>query len=345
MRRSVGFLIVAVVGISACGARLPSASGAASSAAVTTASASPAPSPEYAQDSYPSAPRLNNGFLGNGVHGTPLLVSGIGVDQGTWYWDGATWVHTTSQFASYFITQPTFDPQLGKSIVLAGGATGDPVTTWAWNGSAWSGLAGGPSGGGAAELAFDGAINQLVTVLGDYTTGKTATWLFDGAQWQPAGSGPGPTARANAGFAYDPGSRQLVLFGGISYLGASPRPSVADTWTWDGKAWTERQPAHSPPAGWNTLAYDPDSHQLILVNEARINELSLPTEISMWSWDGADWNRLSPHRLPAIGLQPSATYDAANHQLILFETTLQPGPGIEGSQTWAYANDTWTRVG
>ena len=39
--------------------------------------------------------------------------------------------------------------------------------------------------------------------------------------------------------AYDPGTGQLVLFGGDDF---------ADTWTWNGSDWTELTPSTSPLA-------------------------------------------------------------------------------------------------
>jgi hypothetical protein len=298
-----------------------------------------------ATDSYPSAPHVNNGYLGNGVYGNALMVNNTGTQTGAWYWDGKGWIRTKSIFGSNFTTRPVFDPMLRKSIALAGGETGDPVTTWAWNASSWASLSEGPPGGAGPQLAFDSATNQMIAVLANADRTASSTWIFDGSHWHEVGGHNHPPARWSAGFAYDPGSRRLVLHGGISAQVPSQGVSFADTWTWDGKTWTELHPLHNPPPGWNSLAYDPGSQRLILVNVPRPDELGPLTEISTWSWYGEDWHRLSPHRLPAIGIQPSLTYDASNHQFLLFEGTLQASPGDDGSQTWVLAKNTWTRVG
>jgi hypothetical protein len=348
MRRSFCLVIVAVLGLAACG----QAPGVTSAVSPTAGSQSPLPTPsrspaatpvKLASDSYPSAPRVNNGYVGNGVYGNAVVLS-VG-DAGAWYWDGKRWIVAKKPASSYFSSQPVFDPVLRKSVALTGGATGDGFTTWAWDGSSWSLLGAGPTGDGPPQLGFDPATNQLIAIVGNTDWTSTATWVLDGRYWKRVGGTSGPPARFSAGLAYDPMTRQLVLHGGILSQGAGTRVSVADTWTWDGLTWTEQHPTTNPPPGWDSLAYDPVSRQLILVNVAVVDEGSAPTEISMWSWAGTNWHLLNPHRLPAVGFWPGLTYDQANHQFLLFEATFPGSSGKNGSQTWVLAKNTWKRVG
>ena len=62
--------------------------------------------------------------------------------------------------------------------------------------------------------------------------------------------------------AFDPGTGQLVLFGGTN----NEADPVNDTWTWDGSTWTQQSPATSPSARHlaSAGAYDPDAGQLVL---------------------------------------------------------------------------------
>jgi hypothetical protein len=286
---------------------------------------------------------VNNGYLGNGVYGNAVVLS-VG-DAGAWYWDGKRWIVAKKPASTYFSSEPVFDPVLRKSVALTGGATGDGFTTWAWDGSSWSLLGAGPTGDGPPQLGFDPATNQLIAIVGNTDWTSTATWVLDGLYWKRVGGTSGPRARFSAGLAYDPVTRQLVLHGGILSQGAGTRVSVVDTWTWDGLTWTEQHPTTNPPPGWDSLAYDPASRQLILMNVAVVDELSAPTEISMWSWAGANWHLLDPHHLPAVGFWPGLTYDQANHQFLLFEATFPGSSGKNGSQTWVLANNTWMRVG
>jgi hypothetical protein len=60
--------------------------------------------------------------------------------------------------------------------------------------------------------------------------------------------------------AYDPGTGQLVLFGGNDGSGV-----LADTWTWNGSDWAEQSPATSAASRSDaSMAYDPGTGQLVL---------------------------------------------------------------------------------
>jgi len=66
--------------------------------------------------------------------------------------------------------------------------------------------------------------------------------------------------------AYDAANGTVVLYGGEGRSG-----SLGDTWTWDGSGWTEAHPSLAPPplAGAK-MAYDPLSHDLVLIGGTRI---------------------------------------------------------------------------
>ena len=252
-----------------------------------------------------------------------------------WYWDGAAWHHTNAQMPAAPQTRPVYDSALKKSVVLTDGETGLPINAWAWSGTAWSTLnASLPGETGASMLGYHAGAQQLIAVA-------KATWLFNGSNWVSAGGLDSPQTRRGTSLVYEPLTRQLVLFGGTT--GGN---YVGDTWTWDGKAWTLKHPATNPPAGWASLAYDPDSRQLLLLDQQTSDPTTFPTTLSMWSWDGADWHQLHPIALPPFGLFPSMTYDLANHQLIYVLGAYQTGPnGATGTQTWMYTKGTWVRAG
>src|SRR5579871_719645 len=72
-----------------------------------------------------------------------------------------------------------------------------------------------------------------------------------------------PPSLSGAGFAYDPISKTAVLFGG------NPGNFVyADqTWTWDGRTWTQQLPPVSPSArAFNTepMAFDKTTGTVVL---------------------------------------------------------------------------------
>src|SRR5436190_1054795 len=70
-----------------------------------------------------------------------------------------------------------------------------------------------------------------------------------------------PPAREGMGMAYDAARSETVLFGGIDASGTL----LGDTWTWDGRAWTQEHPAASPPARYAMgMAYDAARGEVVL---------------------------------------------------------------------------------
>src|SRR5262245_7832017 len=69
-----------------------------------------------------------------------------------------------------------------------------------------------------------------------------------------------PPVLTNPGMAYDAADGQVVLFGGAG------QPNYRNgTWTWDGTAWTERHPKHSPsPRTAMGMAYDAITKEVVL---------------------------------------------------------------------------------
>lgn len=93
--------------------------------------------------------------------------------------------------------------------------------------------------------------------------------------------------RVNAHLVYDDARREVVLFGGYSTEGGGTG-RLGDTWTWDGRAWTERQPTRSPSARQNAhLVYDEAREQVVLFGGATPGGV----RGDMWTWNGEDWRR------------------------------------------------------
>jgi hypothetical protein len=324
----------------------PRATPTASPAPGATISARPAPT--FPVD--PNGPRLTSGVaLGNGVHGNALLLAGN--DHGaikTYYWDGVSWRITSTPNPRALNSRPVFDPALGKTIMIAGGDMGNALETWQWGGSNWADVNTSlPGLTGPAILGIDAATNQLIMTTGSTirtassVTTVASTWVFDGTKWQQVAATVSPEQRSATNMAYDPRTGQLVLFGGLSFQDGAPFKGRTDTWIWDGTSWTQRHPAVSPQGGFDSLVYDPDTQQLLLL-EANFVGLTKPVQLTMWSWDGVNWHQLHPAALPVYGPDPQMTYDSANHQIVLFEGTLDHHDLTP--QTWVYQGGTWKQV-
>jgi hypothetical protein len=71
-----------------------------------------------------------------------------------------------------------------------------------------------------------------------------------------------------------------VLFGGQKSLSG---PALSDTWTWNGKTWTQQHPVTSPSARWEpALAYDAATRTAVLFGglvSLTVGELG-----DTWTW-------------------------------------------------------------
>lgn len=214
----------------------------------------------------------------------------------------------------------------------------------------------------ADEIRFGGLdmTNRVVAVVGAMLLALAALGLFlaavetssaaQPATWRRLSAATSPSGRTGASMAYDAATHQLVLFGGY---GRTPRkpgstaPAVSTygdlstTWTWNGRTWTKRSPAESPPARQDaSMAYDTATHQLVLFGGAGVTNF-LPTT---WVWNGTTW-KLVPTTVitspPASGYAAMA-YDAASGQLVLFGGG--GDAGAEFSTTWIWEGTAWKKL-
>jgi len=126
-----------------------------------------------------------------------------------------------------------------------------------WTGSGWGKalqLGGAPRGfPGRAFSTRSG----LVVAVGPTTPNDSGanTWVWSGS-WSATHAKSHPAALLSGSAAYDPETRQLVLFGGAGFprtvTPTTAGPAVLDgTWTWDGSDWTLRGgTAPPPPSPW-----------------------------------------------------------------------------------------------
>ncbi len=150
-----------------------------------------------------------------------------------------------------------------------------------------------------------------------------------------------PPPRAAYAMAYDPATKQLVLFGGLDASG----DNLNDTWTWNGTTWTQVDDSTDPgctttctssppPRAASYMAYDPATQQLILFggngNAGYLNDT--------WTWNGTTWTELFPATPPAGDSGFVMAYDQASQQFIYFS-------GLNGNdQTWSWDGTTWTEL-
>jgi hypothetical protein len=269
-------------------------------------------------------------MYGNRNTGTPDL----GV---TWTWNGIDWVEAdcTGEFLAEFMV---YDAKLG-SIVAFSFFTLTPQS-YLWNGSAWSR----PTSGGpmpprdSPGLTYDPSSRNVI-VFGGHTEFPAAilgdTWTWDGSNWTQQHPAASPTPRYGAIMQYDPASRKVLLFGGLTSTGWS-----AETWLWDGSTWTQLAPSASPPGTAYVAATDPGTGGPLVIGRTHILTpapspfgSAPPYHWEQWRWTGSTWQAqvagVHPDQLPG-----SNAYDGGNRYTV---AVVPPGPGEPNITTWILA--------
>lgn len=194
-------------------------------------------------------------------------------------------------------------------------------------------------------MAYDIARSQLVlfgsafseadgpTGLAVPASMTAETWTWHSGKWTRLGPATSPPPRTWAGMAYDEARHQVVLFGGWQ---GKREAVLKDTWTWDGKTWSQRTPATSPPTtGGTRLLYDAKLGRVV----ALIDVLSGQSGVTQtWAWDGNTWAQLHPTtELQGPQFGGAAAYDVPHGSIVTF------GNDTSSGDTWTFDGTTWAR--
>jgi hypothetical protein len=185
-----------------------------------------------------------------------------------------------------------------------------------------------------------------IAVLASLATVATAGELSNAAAtttatpvWTQLPVTSSPEWGSGAVSAYDPDTRQTLLFGGEEFEFQSGDFSTNVTWQWDAAAstWTRLTPITSPPERDNAaMAFDAATHQLLLFGgyDAQAGADLDDT----WQWTGSTWSRLITTSHPPDG--SSMAYDTATKQLL----ALGGGTASGGAQTWSWTGTDWVQL-
>jgi hypothetical protein len=146
----------------------------------------------------------------------------------------------------------------------------------------------------------------------------------------PAATVGAPQSGALFSVADDLATHEVVLFGGVD--------DWDNTWIWNGTAWTQVQPAVSPPGRFGaSAAYDPETKMVMLFGGR--TEPGTPVH-DTWGWNGTVWQDLdSGAGGPAPGEGSDMAWDKALSQMVL--TTSSGVIGAPGA-TWVWAGTHWS---
>lgn len=194
-----------------------------------------------------------------------------------------------------------FDPRRGRFVAI------DANRVWERLDDRWVAVPVGSFGFAPAPrleaaFAFDEARGELLVFGGRQISTFGDFWAWDGTRWRDLLSAPQPPRRSDAGMAYDPVAREVVLHGGFDQ-----QQGLGDTWLWNGTAW--RTIPGQLSGGTSRLAYDVARQQMHLLNAGGHFRLQ-----------GSTWTQAS--------LQTSTThcalvYDAARSVLVQFRSDTQ----------------------
>ena len=155
----------------------------------------------------------------------------------------------------------------------------------------------------------------------------------------------GPAPRVGAGFAASPDGTYAVLYGGGDVF--SGGPSLGDTWTWDGAAWTARCGTSVPGA---TTPCAPGTRDLVA-------EATAPTGVVLYGgersdgsgtntvlddsylWTGNEWQQLCSPCAP--GPRAGAAAGGNGQSALLFGGGDTAGGSLFGD-TWQFDGVAWT---
>jgi hypothetical protein len=249
----------------------------------------------------------------------------------TWTWDGTDWAEA-DRTGFFMADAMVYDGKLGSVVAF----NFIRLQSWQWNGSVWSGPAsGGPLPPRSGEAVAYDPVSGAVVVFGGQGAFPNAilgdTWTWDGSQWTQQHPAASPTPRHLALMAYDPSSKKLLLFGGLTSAGWS-----TETWSWDGSTWTQLSPRASPPATGYVSAADSQTGAPIVIGQTPISSAS-PSTVDMaplqtweqWCWTGTTWRAqvagVHPNRPPT-----ASAYDKNSRETV---TVYATGSG-EPITTW-----------
>jgi cysteine-rich repeat protein len=259
----------------------------------------------------------------------------------TWRYSQGTWTALAAsgpgaRFQPILITDP-----VGREVALFGGQSqgvnlGD---TWRWSGDAWS-LA--PPAFTPPARTFAGAAYDPLTatawVFGGNDVDNLTTntlYSYSATGWSDR-SGSGPSPRLLPGVAFDTALAQLVVFGGTE----DSVVAFADTWLWNGAAWTLATPERSPPARLGpSMSYDPRRKRVVLFGG--LNPAGPESFDDTWEWDGVTWHPISTANKPSPRALSAVAWDEARGVVVLSGGFID---SVALNDLWEYDGVDWVQV-
>lgn len=272
--------------------------------------------------------------------------SASGLRGDAWQWDGTAWTASPVHDLPVATAGAAATVDGGGAVRLVGGrtATGPTSVLRGHTGTAWSELAGesAPPARLDAASAWDPVRGEWLVFGGEALDGSLLQdlWRWDGTRWARATTAAGPQARRGSVLAHDPVSGAMILFGGYGLTALNSLPvALADTWRWDGIAWSQLSPTATPPARGHAAACampGAASPGVLLVGGA---DTALVSMGDAWRWDGSNWVQQA---LPPLRARHGhgMALDTTRAEVVLFGG--RSALGIE-ADTWSFDGSQWVQ--
>lgn len=200
----------------------------------------------------------------------------------TWTWDGTDWKQTPTVGSP-----PPFVPALAydysNQTALVYNFMGNGPGTWRWDGAKWNLVASGAAqhpdpGRSAPVMTFDAATGHVILFGGFSQSGGNVLtmWSWTGHDWRRIGVDSLWRVQG-LGAPFAPDLEHHILIGYVN----------GETWSWDGRGWTQLHPLHQPSTGGQLFA-DPQHHRIVMASL----DFSASSSVDLWAWNGQDWTHL-----------------------------------------------------
>ncbi len=198
-----------------------------------------------------------------------------------------------------------------------------------------------------AALAFDSKRLRAVLQGGVVGSFSNTTWLFDYQRWQldkyPATYSLAP--RYDTPATYDSDRDVVVSFGGVSgdRILAPPLQLLDQTYEMTPDVfWTQKSPATKPsPRRGVAIVYDAARKRTLMFGgDGDANQTTGTRLDDTWTWDGTNWQPLSPPMSPPARSHAAIAYDPERELVVMFGGR----SGLTGylDDTWEWDGTTWT---
>ena len=239
----------------------------------------------------------------------------------TWVFDGSDWSKLSPPAAPPVRTNAgmAYDA-VSRKLILFGGYDGNNWLgdTWAYDGASgtWQPMQPQhPPRAGTGPAVFSDPASGHAIVYGGFDGSQTIgysnqTLRWTGSDWTQLTVTP-PSARSDAGYANDPSTRSVVLFGGLGSV------NPYNSWTWHTHSWTQRTPSQMPPMRFAMgIACDAGLSGCVLLGGDQ-GGLSVGDS---WLWNGAtaQWSAFSATGSPGPRESFTMAYYPPAKEIIVF---------------------------